>query len=551
VDPVRPDTPAGPGTDRAGIPLAAVLPRLSVTVDEAGTSRTTAPAAATHSGTPESASDEERGRRVRRPGLVLGIVLIAQLMVVLDASIVNIALPDMAVALHFSPTSLSWVINAYTLAFGGLLLLGARAGDILGRRRVFVAGVTVFTAASLAGGFAGTAGELLIARVVQGVGAAFAAPSALAILMTLFPGTRERTRALGWFSAVSVGGAAIGLIAGGMLTQWASWRWVMYVNVPIGAALVIGIMAVLPRMTRGTGRFDLAGALTSTVGVTSLVFALVRAATEGWQDPLVLLGLALAVLLLAAFVSIEMRAESPITPLRLFASRNRSASHLVRLLMVAGMFGMFFFLTQFVQEILGYSPLQAGIAFLPLTVFLFVLSQLTARVLAPRVSGRSLMIVGLVLAAGGLAWASTLDAGSSYGALLVPLTLFGIGAGTTFVPMTAMSLDGVAPGDAGAASGLVNVSQQVGGAIGLAVLVTVFGRSASPDTPGLSESALRAARAAFVTGESRALLVGAALMAGAALLTAVAVRRPAARPHPATATEGESELVATAELAEV
>ncbi|MBN9608085.1 MAG: MFS transporter [Actinobacteria bacterium] len=464
-----------------------------------------------------------------RPGLVLGIVLIAQLMVVLDSSIVNIALPDMAVALHFSPTSLSWVINAYTLAFGGLLLLGARAGDIFGRRRIFVAGVTLFTAASLAGGFAGTSAELLTARVVQGIGAAFAAPSALAILMTLFPGTRERTRALGWFSAVSVGGAAVGLIAGGMLTQWASWRWVMFVNVPIGAALVVGIMAVLPRLRRAAGRLDLAGALTSTSGVTAVVYALVRAATSSWRDPLVLLGLAAGAALLASFVMIEMRATSPITPLRLFASRNRSASHLVRLLMVAGMFGMFFFMTQFVQEILGYSPLRAGVAFLPLTAFLFVMSQLTARVLAPRVSGRTLMIVGLTIASAGLLWSGTLDAGSSYPSLLVPLALFGIGAGTTFVPMTAMSLDGVAAPDAGAASGLVNVSQQVGGAIGLAVLVTVFGRTPTPDAPGLSGAAASAAQAAFVTGEHRALLVAGTLMVGAALVTALAIRRPGAR----------------------
>ena len=527
--PPRAQTPATipAQTARAGIPLAAVLRQIPVTTS----ARSTAPA------------DNPAG--ARRPGLILGIVLIAQLMVVLDASIVNIALPDMAVALHFTPTSLSWVINAYTLAFGGLLLLGARAGDILGRRRVFVAGLTVFTLASLAGGFAGTAGELLTARVIQGIGAAFAAPSALAILMTLFPGTRERTRALGWFSAVSVGGAAIGLIAGGMLTQWASWRWVMFVNVPIGAALVLAILAVVPRYARRTGHVDLAGALTSTAGVTAVVYALVRAASGTWDDPLVLLGLAAGALLLAAFVRIEMRATSPITPLRLFASRNRSASHLVRLLMVAGMFGMFFFMTQFVQEILGYSPLQAGIAFLPLTAFLFVLSQVTARVLAGRVAGRTLMIVGLLIAASGLLWSATLDAGSGYPELLVPLVLFGIGAGTTFVPMTAMSLDGVEPGDAGAASGLVNVSQQVGGAIGLAVLVTVFGRAASPDAPGLSQAAARAAQDAFVTGEHRALLVAGALMLGAALLTAVAIRRPAA----ASARAGEAETgPASAEL---
>jgi EmrB/QacA subfamily drug resistance transporter len=478
------------------------------------------------------------GISTRRPGLVLAIVLVAQLMVMLDSSIVNIALPDMAVALKFTPSSLSWVINAYSLAFGGLLLLGARAGDILGRRRVFVAGITLFSLASLAGGFATVGGELLAARVAQGIGAALAAPSALAILMTLFPGTRERTRALGWFAAVSVGGAAIGLIAGGMLTQWASWRWVMFVNVPIGAALAAGILAVLPRLGRTPGRFDLAGALTGTVGVTAVVYALVRAATADWSDPLVVTGLITGGLLLAAFVWIESRAEAPIMPLGLFASRNRSASHLVRLLMTAGMMGMFFFMTQFVQEILDYSPIRAGVAFLPLTLFLFVMSMLTARVLALRVDGRTLMIVGLAFATAALLLAARLDGGSTYPSLLLPLVLFGTGAGLTFVPLTAMSLDGVAATNAGAASGLVNVSQQVGGAVGLAVLVSVFGHITSPATPSLTDAMRQAARQAFVVGESRALLVASALMAAAAVLTAITIRPPrATAASPAAATD--------------
>jgi EmrB/QacA subfamily drug resistance transporter len=455
---------------------------------------------------------------------VLAIVLVAQLMEVLDTSIVNIALPDMSVALHFSPSALSWVVNAYALAFGGLLLLGARAGDILGRRRVFFAGIALFSLASLAGGFATSGGELIAARVVQGIGAAFAAPSALAILMTLFPGTRERTRALGWFAAVTVGGAALGLIAGGILTQWASWRWVMFVNVPIGAALVVGIMVVLPRLDRTPGRFDVTGALTATFGVTAVVYGLVRAAGAGWADPQVVAGLAGGAVFLAAFVWIELRAEAPILPMSLFANRNRSMSHLVRLLVSAGIMGMFFFTTQYVQEVLGYTPIQAGVAFLPLTLFLFVLSLLTARVLTVHVDGRTLMITGLVLAAVALLLTSRLQAESGYLALLLPLVLFGTGAGLSFVPLTAMSLDGVAPGNAGAASGLVNVSQQVGGAIGLAVLVTVFGRVTSPVTPSLSESAARAAQQAFVVGQGRALLVAAVLLAGAAVLTAAVIR---------------------------
>jgi EmrB/QacA subfamily drug resistance transporter len=492
-----------------------------------------------------------RGGRATRPGVILAIVLISQLMVVLDASIVNIALPDMAAALHLSPTGLSWVINAYTLTFGGLLLLGARAGDILGRRRVFATGIALFSAASLAGGFATTATELLAARAIQGVGAAIAAPASLAILMTLFPGTRERTRALGWFAAVSVGGAAIGLIAGGMLTEWASWRWVMFVNVPIGIALLVAIFLALPETKRNPGHVDIAGALTSTLGVSAVVYGLVRAASTSWTDPQTVASLAIGVILLTGFIFIEARATSPITPLRLFANRNRSASHVVRLLMVAGMFGMFFFLTQFVQEIFGYSPLKTGMAFLPLPVTLFVVSQLTARVLAPRFSGRTLMLVGLVLATLGLHQASLLDAHSTYPALVLPLVLFGIGAGLTFVPLTAMSLDGASPSDAGAASGLVNVSQQVGGAIGLAVLVTVFGHSASPDAGNLSSTAIRAAQESFVNGADRSLTVASALTAVAAILVAVLMRNPSRRseaPAAADSVPDDAGAVAEAEL---
>jgi EmrB/QacA subfamily drug resistance transporter len=297
------------------------------------------------------------------PGLVLTVILSVQLMVVLDATIVNIALPDIRTALHFSPTSLSWVINAYRLSFGGLLLLGARAGDILGRRRTFLSGIALFTLASLAGGFAASSGQLLAARAVQGIGAALASPSALALLMTMFPQGRERTRAIGLYTAVSIGGSAVGLIAGGMLTQWASWRWVLFVNVPIGVAVIALSRLVLPETARRSGRFDLTGALTSTIGMAALVYGFVHAATDGWADTTTIAAFAVGVVLLVAFVLTELRASSPITPLRLFADRNRSTSYLARLLLVAGMLGMFFFLTQFLQNVLGYSPLKTGVAF--------------------------------------------------------------------------------------------------------------------------------------------------------------------------------------------
>jgi EmrB/QacA subfamily drug resistance transporter len=417
------------------------------------------------------------------PGLVLTLILTSQLMVVLDATIVNIALPDIKSALHFSPAGLSWVVNAYTLTFGGLLLLGARAGDILGRRRTFLAGIGVFTLASLVGGFAQTSGQLLAARAVQGIGAALASPSALALLMTMFPQGRERTRAVGLYAAVSIGGSAVGLIAGGILTQWASWRWVLFVNVPIGVAVIALSRLVLPETPRRSGRFDLTGALTSTIGMAALVYGFVHAATNGWADTTTIASFAVGVVLLVAFVLTELRASSPITPLRLFADRNRSTSYLALLLLVAGLLGMFFFLTQFLQNVLGYSPLKTGVAFLPLTAILFLSTTLSARVLMERLGTRVLIAGGITLSTGGLLWLTQLSETSNYLSLVGPLLVFGLGNGIAFVPLTTAALDGVAPEDAGAASGLVNVMQQLGGSLGLAVLVTVFGTQA-PTPPG-------------------------------------------------------------------
>ncbi len=281
-------------------------------------------------------------RRRDRRGLILAVVLCAQLMIVLDLTVVNIALPSIARGLHFSAPSLAWVLNAYSLAFGGLLLLGGRASDILGRRRMFLAGIAVFTAASLAGGFATSAAWLLAARAVQGVGGAFASPAVLATIVSGFPEGRERTRALGIFTAVMMGGASLGLVLGGMITEWASWRWVLFVNVPIGVAVILAALRVLPGSARQPGRFDIAGALMSTAGMSALVYAFIRAASSGWADRLTLASFAAAAALLAAFLVNETRSPQPITPLRLFADRSRSASYVARLLLVAGMFGMFF-----------------------------------------------------------------------------------------------------------------------------------------------------------------------------------------------------------------
>ncbi len=462
-----------------------------------------------------------------RSTIVLAIILTVQLMVVLDATIVNIALPHIKEAMHFSAPSLSWVINAYTLSFGGLLLLGARCGDLLGRRTTFFAGLALFTAASLAGGLATSGAWLLSARAAQGVGAALAAPSALAFLMLEFPDPRGRTRAIGWYTAVSIGGSAVGLIAGGMLTQWVSWRWVLFVNVPIGIAALVAGRTILPETGRQSGRFDVAGALTSTIGVAAVVYGFVRAATAGWSGPSTMGAFAAGVILLAAFVMIERRAQEPITPLGLFADRNRSTSYLARLFLVAGMYGMFFFLTQFLQDILGYSPVRAGLAFLPLTAMLFAGSQFSARVLMPRFPQKALVVCSLSLSTVGLALLTGLSAHSSYISMLIPILLFGLGNGLAFVPLTAASLAGVRPADAGAASGLVNVMQQVGGSLGLAVLVSVFGAAsrAAGRAGARPATALARAHHEFIAGADHAFVVAAIFLAATVLLTLIALER--------------------------
>src|SRR5918995_1830924 len=394
-------------------------------------------------------------RRGYHPALALTIIAASQLMVVLDATIVNIALPQMQQALGFSTTSLSWVLNAYTLTFGGLLLLGGRAGDILGRRRMFIAGILVFTLASFLGGLATSSGWLLAARALQGVGAAIAAPTALSLITTNFAEGQARNRAFGVFSAVAVAGGAIGLLAGSLLAVLA----------PL----------FITESERQPGRFDLAGALTSTAGMTALVYGFIRAAQEGWSDPGTIGSFIAAAVLLAAFLSIETRTRQPITPLHLFRDRNRAGSYVIMLALAAAMFGMFFFLTLFVQDVLGYSPLRAGLAFLPITGAIVLTSQFAARSL-PRMGPKRLMTGGALLAVAGLAWLTQVSVASGYvDGILGPMLLFGLGMGLLFVPLTIIAVSGVPPHEAGAASSLLNVTQQVGGSLGLSILVTVFG----------------------------------------------------------------------------
>ena len=363
----------------------------------------------------------------RRLGLALLVIATAQLMVVLDASIVNVALPHIQRALGFSGEGLEWVINAYALAFGGLLLLGGRAGDLLGRRRVFVTGILLFSAASLVGGFATTQAWLLAARAVQGAGAAITAPTALALVTTTFAEGPPRNRAMGVYGAMSVTGGVVGLIAGGLLTTYASWRWVLFVNVPIGIAVALAAPRVLGETRGHRGRFDLPGAITGTGGLVALVYGLSSAATSPdgvshWGDAKVVASLAAAVVLLAAFAAVEMRSGHALLPLRLLRSRDRSGAYLIMLCVGTALFGMLFFLTVFVQGVWGYSPLRTGVAYLPMMAAIMMMSAASAQ-LVTRIGARPLLLAGSATATGGMFWLSRIGEHSHYASGLLGPTL--------------------------------------------------------------------------------------------------------------------------------
>ncbi|WP_031066519.1 MFS transporter [Streptomyces sp. NRRL WC-3742] len=414
-------------------------------------------------------------RRGQHPGIALTVIAATQLMVVLDITIVNIALPHIQQALKFNTTDLSWVINAYTLTFGGLLLLGGRAGDILGRRRVFVVGVLVFSAASLLGGVAQSSAWLLAARSLQGLGGAIASPTALALIATNFREGPARNRAFGVYSAVAGAGGAVGLLLGGMLTSWLSWRWVFFVNVPIGLAIALLAPLYINESERHPGRFDLTGAFTATTGMVSLVYGFIRASEHGWSDSVTLLAFSLAVVLLAAFLLNERRAPQPITPLHLFRDRNRSGAYGLMLCVAAAMFSIFFFVTLFVQDILGFSPLRAGFAFLPISAAIIAAAQFAARNQI-RFGPKPFLMAGSLLVLGGVLWSTRIDSHTTYaGGVLGPTLMFGFGMGSIFVPVMLTAVSHVAPHEAGAATGMLNTTQQVGGSLGLSILVTVYG----------------------------------------------------------------------------
>lgn len=430
----------------------------------------------------------------------IAIVLVAQLMLILDATVVNVALPHIAADLSFGPASLSWVLNGYTLAFGGLLLLGGRLGDVFGRRRMFEAGIAVFTLASLAGGLAQSAEMLVLSRAAQGVGAALAAPGVLALLTTSAPDETARNRALALFGAVSSGGMSIGLLLGGFLTDVGSWRWTLVINVPIGLAVLALTRRYLDETARRPGRFDLVGAATATLGAVSIVWSLIGAPEHGWTSARTIIGLAVGVVSLVVLAITERRVAHPMLRLELLRSRPRVGALVVMAMVVGGQLSMFFLAVQYIEGELGFGPMATGLAFLPLTLGIFGMSRITPRLLA-RVGPVPMIATGAIGLAVSFSWLSTLSASDGYlSGLFGPMLLNGLSAGLAFMPVTATVLRGVEPEHAGSASGLLQTFQQLGGAIGLAVVVSVY---AAGSVPG---QFLPGARGAFLTSATFAVL---------------------------------------------
>ena len=446
-----------------------------------------------------------------RKGFALFLLAAAQFVVVLDASIVNVALPSMGRDLDIAPENLSWVINAYTLVFGGFLLLGGRMADLLGRRRMFMAGLLLFALASLAGGLAATEGQLITARAVQGLGGALLSPAALSIITMLFAEGKERNKALGVWGAVAGSGGAVGVLLGGILTDQLGWEWVLFVNVPVCLALVAMIPGVLPESrTDGDRRFDAAGAFTVTAGVALLVYALVDAPSAGWGSSQTIgLGIG-ALLVLAAFVAIESRSKAPLVPFSIFKNRTLTGANVTAVLVAMSLFSMFYFITLYMQFVLGYDALKAGLAYLPLSAGI-IISAGVASVMTTKLGFKPTLVFGLVLVAIGLAWFSQISPDGTYvGDVLFPSIVAALGLGFSFVPLTIASVTGVRSHEAGLASGLINTSQQVGGALGLGILVAIAnsyiadagGAPGRPDPVALSDGF----SAAFLTGSAFAVL---------------------------------------------
>ena len=445
---------------------------------------------------------------------ILAIILVSYVMIVLDTSIVLTGLPNIRHELGFGDTGLAWVQSAYTLSFGGFMLLAARAGDTFGRRRMLMLGLSLFTVASLAIGLARSPAAMVAARAIQGLGAAILAPSTLALLQTTFAEGRERTRAISLYSAVAGIAASVGLVLGGVLAEWLSWRVGFFINLPIGIAMLWAARRFIQESEPVKGRFDVAGAASSTLGMTALVYGLIRSASAGWGDAYTQASLAAGLLLLAAFILIEKHAGQPIMPLRLFASRQRSAAYAARVLFLGAMIGFFFFGTQFLQVVLHLSPSLTGLAFLPMTLVNFMVA-LRVPALTRRFGNAPLLAAGLAFTLAGMAWLSLAGGDTPYWlGVALPMVLIGAGQGMALSPLTAAGIAGVPKADAGAASGIVNVAHQLGNSLGLAVLVAVAAIGAGART-GV---ALMAHRVTFALSSAAGMLALALLLVLALLV---------------------------------
>jgi EmrB/QacA subfamily drug resistance transporter len=478
----------------------------------------------------------------RAKNLALLLLAMTQFVIVIDASIVNVALPSIGSHLHFARADLSWVVNAYTLTFGGFLLLGGRMADLLGRRRMFMLGLVLFSLASFAGGIAQSEGWLITARAIQGLGAAIVSPAALSIITTTFAEGAERNRALGIWGAVAGAGGAAGVLLGGVLTSGLSWRWVLFVNVPIGiAAAILAPRTLLESRSEDEIKtFDLPGAVTVTAGLALLVYAVVDAVNSGWGSTTTLLRLAGAAVLLVAFLMIERRQRHPLMPFSIFRLRTLRGANIVGLLIGMSLFSMFFFISLYLQDVLHYSPIRAGVSYLPLAVGI-ILSAGAASPLVTRVGFKPPLIAGLLLIAGGLLWFSRVPAtgGSFASDILGPSLLAAVGLGFAFVPVTIAAVTGTEPREAGLASGLINTSQQVGGALGLAILATI----ANSRTQSIFHAGVHNSAIALTKGFDRAFLIGAGFAVAGAILAAVLISSRDSREH-ATGTRGEDAAAA-------
>ena len=473
--------------------------------------------------------------------MALALLAAAQFVVILDASIVNVALPSIGADLQFSQENLSWVVNAYVLVFGGFLLLGGRMADLLGRRRLFMAGLVVFALASLAGGLAQNEAQLIIARAVQGLGAALLSPAALSLVTVLFEEGAERNKAMGVWGAVAGSGGAVGVLLGGMLTEWAGWEWVLFVNVPVGIAAALLAPRLLPESrNEGARHFDVAGAVSVTAGLSLLVYTLVDANDAGWASAQTLGLGALSLALIAAFYVIERRSKAPLMPFPgIFRIRTITGINVSAVLIAAALFSMFFFISLYMQQVLGYSALDAGLAYLPLAVGIIVAAGGSAG-LVTRFGFKPVLVSGLLITAAGLLWFTQVDAGGSYlSDLLGPMLLAAVGLGLAFVSMTVAAVSGVEAHEAGLASGLINTSQQIGGALGLAILATVA--NSRTDDALASGSPVPSA---LTEGFQAAFAVGAGIAIAGALLAVVLVSGRASREHAEAARRGELEPAA-------